>query len=283
MKSSGDLSLESNTVPTSLAEDRLLSNARNQSRAYGQCSQMLPKTLEHILIRFLPLVLCCLILATTPFANGQSTFGSVRGAVQDATGAGIPGAQIVLHSTDENTDRKVVSDASGDFTFENVKAGHYSLRAHRDGFADTLVDGVTVEARQDLRLSATLKVAEQSTIVEVNSGADQINTENATISDSKTNIEMTQLPLNNRATTTSPPPAHPTSHRGNSCRRPTHGTAPAARPRSSGCCPRNKTACTRCGRPESHPSSRRTPDRPTHRGSPAIGPACGDIPPVTRR
>ena len=204
MKSSGDLSLESNTVPTSLAEDRLLSNARNQSRTYVQCSQVLPETLEHILIRFLPLVLCCLILATTPFANGQSTFGSVRGAVQDATGAGIPGAQIVLHSTDENTDRKVVSDPSGDFTFENVKAGHYSLRAHRDGFADTLVDGVTVEARQDLRLSATLKVAEQSTIVEVNSGADQINTENATISDSKTNIEMTQLPLNNRATTTSP-------------------------------------------------------------------------------
>ena len=34
--------------------------------------------------------------------------------------------------------------------------------------------------------------------------ADQINTENATISDSKTTSQMTQLPLNNRATTTSP-------------------------------------------------------------------------------
>ena len=204
MKVLGGLFSESKTVPTSLAEDMVLFHEQNQSKTHDHNDRVWRKTLRHTLARFIPVVLCCLVLGTAPFANGQSTFGSVRGAVQDATGAGIPGAQIVLHSTDENTDRKVASDASGDFTFENVKAGHYNLRAHRDGFADTLVDGVTVEARQDLRLSATLKVAEQSTIVEVNSGADQINTENGTISDSKTNIEMTQLPLNNRATTTSP-------------------------------------------------------------------------------
>ena len=136
-------------------------------------------------------------------ASGQSTFGSVRGTVQDPTGAAIPGTQIVLHSTDENTDRSIDSDISGDFVFENVKAGQYSLRAHRDGFADTVVSGITIAARQDLRLATTLSVASQTT-VEVTAGADQINTENATISDSKTNIEMTQLPLNNRATTTSP-------------------------------------------------------------------------------
>ena len=137
-------------------------------------------------------------------AQAQSTFGSVRGAVQDATGAAIPVTQITLHSSDENTDRAVTTDASGNFIFQDVKPGKYSLRAHHDGFADTLVSGITVEARQDLRLAPTLSVQAQTTTVEVTSSADQINTENATISDSKTNIEMTQLPLNNRATTTSP-------------------------------------------------------------------------------
>ena len=39
---------------------------------------------------------------------------------------------------------------------------------------------------------------------QVTSGGDQINTENATLGDSKDNLQMTQLPLNNRATTTSP-------------------------------------------------------------------------------
>jgi hypothetical protein len=58
--------------------------------------------------------------------------------------------------------------------------------------------------RQDVRLTVLLTVAAQSTSVDVTSGADQINTENGTLSDSKDNLQMTQLPLNNRATTTSP-------------------------------------------------------------------------------
>ncbi len=145
-----------------------------------------------------------LLLCAPSQMLGQSTFGSVRGTVQDATGAAIPGTQLSLHSVAENTDRTSTTDSSGNFLFENVKAGSYSLKAHHEGFADTLTSGIMVEARQDLRLAATLNVAAQATTVEVSAGADVINTENGTISDSKTNIEMTQLPLNNRATTTSP-------------------------------------------------------------------------------
>lgn len=151
-----------------------------------------------------PVVALCLLLSVAAPAMAQSTFGSVRGTVQDSSGASIPGTQVILHSTDENTERTVVADASGAFVFENVKAGRYSLRAHQDGFADTVVSGISVEARQDVRLEETLNVSSQQTTVEVEAGADQINTENAAVGDSKTNIEMTQLPLNNRATTTSP-------------------------------------------------------------------------------
>jgi hypothetical protein len=128
----------------------------------------------------------------------------VRGIVQDHTGASIPGSQVVLHSTDENTERTANADDSGGFIFENVKAGHYRLRAHHDGFADTDMSGISLDARQDLRLTVSLNIAAQATTVEVTSGGDQINTENATLGDSKDNLQMTQLPLNNRATTTSP-------------------------------------------------------------------------------
>ncbi len=137
-------------------------------------------------------------------AFGQSTFGSVRGVVQDDTGAILPDAQVTLHSLDENTDRVVKTDSDGSFTLENVKAGRYTVRAEHDGFSETEINGVTVAARQDVRLTAVLKVAAQSSTVEVTANADQINSENAAISDSKDNIAMTQLPLNNRATTTSP-------------------------------------------------------------------------------
>ena len=143
-------------------------------------------------------------LSTVLPAFGQSTFGSVRGIAQDASGAAIPDTKVVLHSADENTDRATNADSSGDFIFENVKAGHYTLHASHDGFADTVVSAISIEARQDLRLTVSLNIAALSTTVQVTSDATQINTENATLGDSKDNLQITQLPLNNRATTTSP-------------------------------------------------------------------------------
>jgi hypothetical protein len=144
---------------------------------YGQeRSQLLTGTLYH---RFLPIFVCSLLLIAPSLALGQSTFGSVRGVVQDASGAVVSDTEIVLHSTDENSDRTVNADASGNFVLENVKAGRYSLRAHHNGFADTVISGISVESRQDLRLTVALNIAEQSTTVQVTSDADQINTENA--------------------------------------------------------------------------------------------------------
>jgi hypothetical protein len=155
-------------------------------------------------MQMLPVIVLCWFLSAVVPALGQSTFGSVIGIVQDSSGAAVSGTQIVLHSTDENTERTVNADAAGAFTFENVKAGQYSLRASHDGFAATEISGISVAARQDLRLTVSLTIAAQSTTVEVTSNGDQINTEDATLGDSKDNLQITQLPLNNRATTTSP-------------------------------------------------------------------------------
>lgn len=144
-----------------------------------------------------------LLLALGPL-HAQSTAGSIRGLVQDKTGAVVPQSRVTLHSSDENTDRVVDTDASGAFLLEDVKPGRFSLRVQRNGFAETNLTGIVLNPRQDLRLTVELTVAATSTTVEVNSGADQINTENATLGDLKTNEEITQLPLNNRAVTTSP-------------------------------------------------------------------------------
>src|SRR5258707_5752728 len=184
-------------------EARFYSGRRMKSSRVPKAQRDLPKQLA-LSRQMLLIVVFALSLGAVVPALGQSTFGSVRGVVQDNTSAVISDTQVVLHSTDENTERTVTADTSGNFIFENVKAGKYSLRAHHDGFADTALTGISVEARQDLRLTVSLNVAAQSTTIEVTSGGDQINTENATLGDSKDNLQMTQLPLNNRATTTSP-------------------------------------------------------------------------------
>jgi hypothetical protein len=147
-------------------------------------------------------ILAILLCSSRCFS--QSTFGSVRGVVQDASGAAISGAQVSLHSVDENTERTVSSDDAGNYLFENVKAGQYSLRSSHSGFADTQLAGIALSARQDLRFALTMQIAAQATTVQVSAAAAEINTENATLGDAKDNEAIVQLPLNYRAATTSP-------------------------------------------------------------------------------
>jgi Carboxypeptidase regulatory-like domain/TonB dependent receptor len=151
------------------------------------------------------------VLLCSSMCFGQSTFGSIRGTVQDASGAAISDAQVTLHSVDENIDQVTKTDATGSFVLENVKAGRYSLRGQRDGFSETAIDGITLAARQDRRFTLSMTVATQQTTFVVTSSAAEINTENASIGDSKSATDIGQLPLNFRASTTSPLAALATS------------------------------------------------------------------------
>lgn len=144
-------------------------------------------------------------------ARAQSTFGSIRGSVEDASGAAIPGAQVTLHSLDENTDRTAASDEAGNYVLENVKPDNYSLRATHAGFTETVIDNIVLAARQDLRLRVEMPIAAQSTTVEVTASNTDINTENATVSDTKDTAQIGELPVNARAATTSPVAALATS------------------------------------------------------------------------
>lgn len=149
------------------------------------------------------LLLTAVIFIRLP-GNAQSTFGSIRGTVQDTSGALIPSATVSVHSVDESFDRQATTGDSGEFVIENLKPGHYKVTVHHDGFADAVIASATLEARQELRLPVSLSVATDATVIQVTADSDLINTESGTISDSKDNQLITQLPLNNRATTTSP-------------------------------------------------------------------------------
>jgi hypothetical protein len=137
-------------------------------------------------------------------AFSQSTFGTILGTVQDNSGAVIPGAQVTAHSLDENADFVTTSNSSGDFVFENLKAGHYKVTVSKEGFADSVVPSATLEAREELRLPITLNVTTNATTVEVSADAALMNTENGTINDTISNVDVSQLPMNTRSVSSSP-------------------------------------------------------------------------------
>jgi Carboxypeptidase regulatory-like domain len=137
-------------------------------------------------------------------ARAQSTFGSIRGTTEDQTGAAAPQAQIILHNVDENTDVMTTGDEQGNFSFENVKPGHFRLTATKEGFADAVVTNIELAARQNLRVDLKFAIATQNQQVDVTAAAELVNTENATLSDSKLTSDIISLPLNSRAVSSSP-------------------------------------------------------------------------------
>jgi hypothetical protein len=160
---------------------------------------------HRVRLSFLSIVLVAIVaLFAGAKGQAQSTFGSIRGVAADETGAQIPNAAVTLKSVDESTVRNAVSDGAGSFVFENLKPGHYTLSVAHTGFSITNLKDITLEARQDMRVTVKMEVSAEGTTVDVTAGPDTINTEDATISDSKSNAMITQLPLNNRASTTSP-------------------------------------------------------------------------------
>ena len=74
-----------------------------------------------------------LVLASTQ-VSAQSTQGSIIGSVKDTVGAVIPGATVTLTNIDEGAVRSTKSNGVGDYRFQDVKAGHYSVVVEAPSF-----------------------------------------------------------------------------------------------------------------------------------------------------
>ncbi|HMD40835.1 MAG TPA: TonB-dependent receptor [Candidatus Acidoferrum sp.] len=158
------------------------------------------------MVRNWTIVLSVVALLCLPgFGAGQSTFGDVVGVVKDPGQGAVGGAQVTLTNADEHTQHTATTDADGAFHFVNLKPGHYELVVAAAGFADYKVTAMQLDARQTLRLDVVLKLASAAQSIEV--GGDSgpvINTENATLGDTKDFSQITNLPVNYRGATTSP-------------------------------------------------------------------------------
>ncbi|HWC00625.1 MAG TPA: carboxypeptidase-like regulatory domain-containing protein, partial [Bryobacteraceae bacterium] len=152
------------------------------------------------MVRFLLLVL----LGAAPLA-AQSTFGTILGTVTDGSGAVIPGAKVVITNQGENTSRSTLADHQGNYEALNLKAGTYRVTAEATGFKSFEVEGLSLIARQTMRVNVTLEVGAVTETVRVDALAPVITTDTQTIAASFDSQQVLHLPVNYRgAGTTSP-------------------------------------------------------------------------------
>src|SRR5215472_9036780 len=90
----------------------------------------------------LKIVLTLLSLAAPAMAQIMS--GMVAGTVVDSTGATIPGASLTLVHTATAAARHASSDAAGNFLFNAVDGGDYSLRIEKEGFKTMQREGIVL-------------------------------------------------------------------------------------------------------------------------------------------
>lgn len=61
--------------------------------------------------------------------------GAIGGTVEDATGAIVSGASVVIQNTGTNASQTVVTDASGYFRVVHLQPGFYTMRVTANGFS----------------------------------------------------------------------------------------------------------------------------------------------------
>ena len=84
---------------------------------------------------FVVLVLTgCTLLSGT--VQGQTATGSLRGIVQDSTGARIRNAEITLHARGSRFERHTTSNERGEFRLDELQPGDYGLEVSASGFAE---------------------------------------------------------------------------------------------------------------------------------------------------
>ena len=139
------------------------------------------------------------LLFTVSALRAQVTTATFYGIVTDPSGAVIAGAEVALTNEGTQGTLKQTTDSSGEFVFNFVPAGVYTLRIQVNGFKVSLTKGIPLSAAEGLRRTFALQVGTVSESVEVTSGqVALVNTVSAEQRESITTTQVQELPLSRR-------------------------------------------------------------------------------------
>ena len=107
-------------------------------------------------MRFRTLFGTFIILFAACLARAQNTRGTLRGTVQDPSGARIPSAKIVVDAADFAFNREGASNNRGEFRIDDLPIATYHIVVSANGFADAISD-VQILLSSVREITVTLK------------------------------------------------------------------------------------------------------------------------------
>jgi hypothetical protein len=142
-------------------------------------------------------VLTLVLAGFAPVAFPQAST-SLRGTVSDQQGAVIPEAVVTLHNLDNAAARQTITSGSGEYAFPQLPPGNYELRVEKPGFSTLTKTGVTLVVNTPATLDLMLEVGKSEEVISVMSEAPAINTQDASVGNAFSELQVRQLPLQTR-------------------------------------------------------------------------------------
>ena len=144
---------------------------------------------------FALVLMICLAAAS---AYSQVSTATITGVVQDAAGAVIPGAAIVVTQTQTNSKVQATSNERGAFFLPALPVGPYSMSVTAKGFSSYVRSNIVLTVGQVASFEVPLAVGATSETVTITAGTPLIEPTEPTIQNTVNQETVNQLPLNGR-------------------------------------------------------------------------------------
>jgi outer membrane receptor for ferrienterochelin and colicin len=147
---------------------------------------------EEIMTTGVRISLCAAALWVTLPAFA-TVFGVVQGIVHDPSHRPIAGAQVALQMSGSAEILTTHTNNQGEFEFKSVPAGEYTARVKQPGFAE-LQEPLVVTSGTSRVLHFQLRLAEQTSSIEVSESAEALNPQSSTPTTLITPTEIARTP-----------------------------------------------------------------------------------------
>lgn len=139
------------------------------------------------------------VLQIPAFAQTVAGFGGISGVVRDATGASVPGAEVVIANESKGIRRSITTNDAGLFTAPAlVPAAGYDVQVSKQGFNSFENRNIEVQVGQNINLNVTLNVASATTQVDVTDAGPLVESTRTGVAQIVDTEQITNLPINGR-------------------------------------------------------------------------------------
>lgn len=143
-------------------------------------------------------IVLALLLGAVGTAIAQTATGQITGTVHDASGAVLARAKVTATNQANGFTRETSTNEAGTYVFPLLPVGMYTVSVTQQGFSTSKQTGIPLTVDKIARVDFDLKVGDVSATVDVQSAAITLDTETASMGQTVTQKQVTQLPLNGR-------------------------------------------------------------------------------------